>query len=101
MWYDTLHGRIPTVDRNVWASSNDSCVSALSCDITVRCITIINRADDTLLEYMQYYVNRCDLSCGETYRLGKEFGQKFIEHTAVRPWGDDLCYTPYRTGGRT
>jgi len=55
MGYNILHGQISTVDR----------------DITARYITI-NRADDTLFEYMQYYVNRCDPSRGETYRLGKE-----------------------------
>jgi 3-oxoacyl-ACP reductase-like protein len=64
MWYDILFGRISTVDR----------------DITARCIAIINRADDTLLEYMQYYVNRCDPTRGETYRLGKEFGQQLIDN---------------------
>ena len=64
MWGDILHGRISTVDR----------------DITARCIAIINRADNTLLEYMQYYVDRCDPSRGETYRLGKEFGQKLIDN---------------------
>jgi len=64
MRYDILCGRISTVDH----------------DITTRCIAIINRADDTLLEYMQYYVDRCDPSRGETYRLGKEIGQKLIDN---------------------
>lgn len=64
MWYDILHGRISTVDR----------------DITARCIAIINRADESLLEYMQYYVNQCDPTRGETYRLGKEFGQQLINN---------------------
>ncbi|KAF8312438.1 fatty acid synthase, partial [Clavulina sp. PMI_390] len=64
MWYDILHGRISTVDR----------------DITARCIAIINRADESLLEYMQYYVDQCDPTRGETYRLGKEFGQQLIDN---------------------
>ena len=41
MWYDILHGRISTVDR----------------DITARCIAIINRADESLPQYMQYYID--------------------------------------------
>ena len=28
---------------------------------------------------MQYYVDRCDPFRGETYRHGKEFGQKLID----------------------
>jgi Fatty acid synthase type I helical domain len=67
MWYDILHGRISTVDR----------------DITARCIAIINRADNTLLEYMQYYVDRRSPSRGEMYRLGKEFGQKLIDNYRI------------------
>ena len=64
LWYDILYGRISTVDR----------------DITARCIAIINRADESLLRYMQYNVDRCDPSRGETYRLGKEFGQQLIDN---------------------
>lgn len=60
MWYDVLQGRISTVDR----------------DITARCIAIINRADDTLLEY----VDHCDPSRGKMYRLRKEFCQNLIEN---------------------
>ncbi len=51
MWYDILHGHVSTVDR----------------DITARHIAIINQADKSLLEYMQYYVDCCDSFCDETY----------------------------------
>jgi fatty acid synthase subunit alpha, fungi type/fatty acid synthase subunit beta, fungi type len=64
MWYDIIHGRLTTVDR----------------EITARCIAIMNRADPALLEYMQYYVNICDPTRGETYRLAKEFGQQLIDN---------------------
>ncbi|KAF9508762.1 hypothetical protein BS47DRAFT_1365687 [Hydnum rufescens UP504] len=64
MWYNILHGRISTVDR----------------EITARCIAIINRADKSLSEYMQYYVDCCDPGHGETYQLGKEFGQQLINN---------------------
>ena len=64
MWYDILHSCISTIDRN----------------ITARCIAIINQADKSLLGYMQYFVDRCNPSRGETYKLGKEFGQKLIDN---------------------
>jgi fatty acid synthase subunit alpha len=64
MWYDIIHGRLTTVDR----------------EITARCIAIMNRADPALLEYMQYHINTCDPARGETYRLAKEFGQQLIDN---------------------
>ncbi|KAF9506025.1 hypothetical protein BS47DRAFT_1430128 [Hydnum rufescens UP504] len=36
--------------------------------------------DESLLEYMQYYVDCCNPGCGETYWLGKEFGQQLINN---------------------
>jgi fatty acid synthase subunit alpha, fungi type/fatty acid synthase subunit beta, fungi type len=64
MWYDIIHGRLTTVDR----------------EITARCIAIMNRADPALLDYMQYHINSCDPTRGETYRLAKEFGQQLIQN---------------------
>lgn len=64
MWYDIIHGRLTTVDR----------------EITARCIAIMNRADPALLEYMQYHINSCDASRGETYKLAKGFGQQLIDN---------------------
>ena len=64
MWYDIIHGRLTTVDR----------------EITARCIAIMNRADPALLDYMQYHINTCDDTRGETYRLAKEFGQQLIDN---------------------
>jgi fatty acid synthase subunit beta len=34
-----------------------------------------------MLQFMQYNINHCDASKGETYRLAKEFGQKLIDNT--------------------
>jgi fatty acid synthase subunit beta len=34
-----------------------------------------------MLQFMQYNINQCDASKGETYRLAKEFGQKLIDNT--------------------
>ncbi|KAF9518450.1 hypothetical protein BS47DRAFT_1420879 [Hydnum rufescens UP504] len=64
MWYDILYGCISTVDHK----------------ITTQCIAIINRADESLSEYMQYYVDHCNPGHGEMYRLGKEFGQQLINN---------------------
>ncbi|KAF8969171.1 fatty acid synthase [Flammula alnicola] len=65
MFYDIVFGRLTTVDR----------------EITARCIAILNRADPDMLQYMQYYIDHCDPSKGETYKLAKEFGQQLIDNT--------------------
>lgn len=65
MYYDIIHGNLKTIDR----------------EITARCIAILNRADPDLLRYMQYHIDRCDPSKGETYKLAKEFGRELIKNT--------------------
>lgn len=62
MRYDILHGRISIVNR----------------DITARCIQIINCADENLLQYMQYYGDRCDPTPYSRHCFGKEFGEQLI-----------------------
>ncbi|CCO34690.1 fatty acid synthase subunit alpha, fungi type [Rhizoctonia solani AG-1 IB] len=64
MWYDIIFGRLTTVDR----------------EITSRCIAIMNRADPTLLSYMQYYIDNCHPEKGETYALAKRFGQQLNDN---------------------
>jgi len=61
MYYDIIHGRLTTMDR----------------EITARCIAILNHVDDDLLRYMQYHM---DPSKGENYKLAKEFGQELIKN---------------------
>ncbi|KAH7884386.1 hypothetical protein F5I97DRAFT_1968464 [Phlebopus sp. FC_14] len=65
MYYDIIHGRLTTVDR----------------ELTARCIALLNRADPELLTYMQYHIDRCDASKGDTYALAKQFGQQLIDNT--------------------
>jgi len=65
MYYDIIFGRLTTVDR----------------EITARCIALLNRADPEMLAYMQYNIDQCDPSKGETYKLAKEFGQQMINNT--------------------
>ena len=65
MLYHIIFGHLTTVDR----------------EITARCIALLNRADPDMLEYMQYNIDRCDPSKGETYKLAKEFGQQPVNNT--------------------
>ncbi|KAF8907276.1 fatty acid synthase [Gymnopilus junonius] len=65
LFYDIIFGRLTTVDR----------------EVTARCIALLNRADPEMLQYMQCYIDRCDPSKGETYKLAKEFGQQLIDNT--------------------
>lgn len=64
MFYDIIFGCLTTVD---W-------------EITARCIAIMNRADPSLLAYMQYYIDNCDPEHGLTYKLAKDFGQCLIDN---------------------
>ncbi|KZT29627.1 fatty acid synthase [Neolentinus lepideus HHB14362 ss-1] len=66
MFYDIIFGRLTAIDR----------------EITARCIAIMNRADPELITYMQYYIDRCDATRGETYALAKQFGQQLIDNCA-------------------
>ncbi|SPO24499.1 related to fatty acid synthase, beta and alpha chains [Ustilago trichophora] len=62
--YDIIYGRLTTVDR----------------EITARCITLMNRADPSLLRYMQFHIDQIDANKGPTYALAKEYGQQLIEN---------------------
>ena len=57
-------GRLTTVDR----------------DITARCLVIMNRADPSLIDYMQYTIDHTPVELGENYALAKQFGQTLLEN---------------------
>ncbi|PNP40924.1 hypothetical protein TGAMA5MH_06790 [Trichoderma gamsii] len=63
IYYDVIFGRLKTVDQ----------------DTISRCIRVMNRANPTLLEYMQYHIDNCPRERGETYQLAKELGTQLIE----------------------
>ncbi|KAL9936912.1 hypothetical protein V8E36_004147 [Tilletia maclaganii] len=63
-YYAIIHGELTTVDR----------------EITARCLTIMNRADQVMLDYMQYYIDSVDPSLGPTYQLAKTFGQQLLDN---------------------
>ncbi|EGP89632.1 unnamed protein product [Zymoseptoria tritici ST99CH_1A5] len=64
MYYDIIFGRLKAVDR----------------EIVSRCILIMNRANPTLLDFMQYHIDHCPTERGETYQLAKELGEQLIEN---------------------
>ena len=64
MYYDIIFGRLKAVDR----------------EIVSRCILIMNRANPTLLDFMQYHIDHCPAERGETYKLAKELGEQLIDN---------------------
>ncbi len=64
MYYDIIFGRLKAVDR----------------EIVSRCIRIMNRANPTLLDFMQYHMDTCPTERGETYKLAKELGEQLIDN---------------------
>ncbi|KAI9929791.1 hypothetical protein ASPWEDRAFT_109503 [Aspergillus wentii DTO 134E9] len=64
MYYDIIFGRLRAVDR----------------EIVSQCIRIMNRSNPLLLDFMQYHIDNCPTTRGETYQLAKELGQQLIEN---------------------
>lgn len=64
MYCDIIAGRLTAVDR----------------EVTKRSLTLMSRADETLLELMKYTIDAVDPNEGPTYALAKEFGQMLIEN---------------------
>jgi fatty acid synthase subunit alpha, fungi type len=86
MFYDILFGRLTTIN----------------CEITARCIAIMNRADPDLIKFMEFMVNRCDPSKGETYATARKLGQEHLDNcrgVAGQPPlcndGEDFLSDPY------
>jgi len=72
MYYDIISGRLTTVD----------------CDITARCISLLNRIDPDML---QYHIYKRNPSEEETYKLAKEFGQQLTDNTREVIGKPPLC----------
>uniref|UniRef100_L2FF05 Fatty acid synthase subunit alpha n=1 Tax=Colletotrichum fructicola (strain Nara gc5) TaxID=1213859 RepID=L2FF05_COLFN len=64
MYFDIIFGRLKAVDR----------------EIVSQCLRIMNRANPTLIEFMQYHIDNCPAERGETYKLAKELGEQLIEN---------------------
>lgn len=64
MYFDIIWGRLKLVDR----------------EIVARCISIMNRSNPTLLDFMQYHIDHCPADKSETYKLAKDLGQSLIDN---------------------
>lgn len=64
MYYDIIFGKLTSVDR----------------ETINQCIQIMNRANPTLIKFMQYHIDQTPESKGETYQLAKKLGQQLIDN---------------------
>ncbi len=64
MYFDIIFGRLSNVDR----------------ETVSQCIQIMNRANPTLIKFMQYHIDNCPASNGPTYELAKKLGQQLIDN---------------------
>lgn len=64
MYFDIIFGKLTSVDR----------------ETINQCIQIMNRANPTLIKFMQYHIDHCPEYKGETYKLAKQLGQQLIDN---------------------
>ena len=64
MYFDIIFGKLTSVDR----------------ETINQCIQIMNRANPTLIKFMQYHIDHCPEYKGETYKLAKRLGQQLIDN---------------------
>lgn len=64
MFYDIIFGRLSNVDR----------------EIVARCISIMNRANPALIDFMQYHMDHVPTHKGHTYKLAQELGLQLLEN---------------------
>jgi len=55
-------------------------LTTIDYNITTHCISLLNRIDPDMLQYMEYHIYKCDPSEGETLKPAKEFGQQLIDN---------------------
>lgn len=64
MYFDIIFGKLTSVDR----------------ETVTQCIQIMNRANPTLIKFMQYHIDHTPTEKGETYELAKKMGQQLIDN---------------------
>lgn len=64
MYFDIIFGKLKSVDR----------------ETVTACIQIMNRANPTLIEFMQYHIDHTPTGRGETYDLARRLGQQLIDN---------------------
>ncbi|PRT55201.1 Fatty acid synthase subunit alpha [Wickerhamiella sorbophila] len=86
MLFDIVWGRLDTVDR----------------EIVARCISIMNRANPTLIDYMVYYIENVPTERGPTFELAKDLAQQLMEN-CKEVLGTDPVFkdVQYPTGPKT
>jgi fatty acid synthase subunit alpha, fungi type len=67
MYFDIIFGRLTEVDRDIMAKS----------------IAIMNRADPSLLNYMTYHIESCNVELGDKYRLAKDLATVLLNNCKV------------------
>lgn len=64
MYFDIIFGKLSSIDR----------------ETINQCIQIMNRANPTLIKFMQYHIDHTPEYKGETYKLAKRLGQQLIDN---------------------
>lgn len=88
MYFDIIFGKLTSVDR----------------ETVTQCIQIMNRANPTLIKFMQYHIDHTPTEKGETYDLAKKLGQQLIDNCVEMLAKDqDPVYkdVSYPTGPKT
>ncbi|ODV87554.1 hypothetical protein CANARDRAFT_26942 [[Candida] arabinofermentans NRRL YB-2248] len=86
MYFDIIFGKLTSVDR----------------ETVTQCIQIMNRANPTLIKFMQYHIDHTPTEKGETYELAQRLGQQLIDNC-----NEVLTHSPvykdisYPTGPKT
>ena len=84
LYYDFIFGRVSTVDR----------------DLMNQAIHLMNRTDDAeaVIDFMEYYIQKCPEERGENYALAKSLGQILIDHCKLAltedPVYKNVAYRP-------
>lgn len=88
MYFDIIFGKLTSVDR----------------ETVTQCIQIMNRANPTLMKFMQYRIDHTPTEKGENYELAKKLGQQLIDNCAeMLAKNQDPVYkdVSYPTGPKT
>lgn len=80
MFWDVIFGRLDTVDR----------------EIVARCISLMNRANPTFIDFVQYHMDHVPTERGATYKLVQQLGIQLLENCKeslnVDPVYKDVTY---------
>ncbi|KAI9348018.1 fatty acid synthase [Obelidium mucronatum] len=84
LYYDIIFGRITSVDR----------------ELMNQCVHLMNRAEDyeSLISFMEYYINNCPVEKGENYARVQELGKILLDNCKAAlnsdPVYKNIAYRP-------